>query len=102
LRQAQPLVDAEVARIGSLKSKRSRGAPKRLDDKFYANYLAMIANAVEILREENSHTPNADNAITKLINPLIIQKRGRSAKRPSLQTLRRWNTNAKKLSILNK
>jgi hypothetical protein len=99
---AQPLVDAEVARIASLKRKRSRGAPKRHDDSFYGNYLAMVANAIEILREENSHKPNADNAYKVLIRPLMIQKRGRAGKIPGLTALRRWHTEAKKLSILNK
>ena len=99
---AQPLVNAEVARIGSLKSKRSRGAPKRHDDKFHADYLAMIANAIEILREENSHEPNAENAYKVLIRPEFIKRRGRMGKIPSLTTLRRWHTEAKKLSILNK
>ena len=98
----QPLVNAEMARIGSLKSKRSRGAPKRHDDKFHAAYLAMIANAIEILREEKSHEPNAENAYKVLIRPEFIKRRGRMGKIPSLTTLRRWHTEAKKLSILNK
>lgn len=99
---AQPLVEAEMARRGSLKSKRPRGAPKRHDDKFHADYLAMIANAIEILREENSHEANAENAYKVLIRPMIIERRGRQGKIPSLTTLRRWHTEAKKLSILNK
>ena len=99
---AQPLVDAELERRGSLKIKRSRGAPKRHDDKFHTYYLAMIANAIEILREENSHKPHADNAYKFLIRPMIIERRGRQGKIPSLTTLRRWHTEAKKLSILNK
>lgn len=99
---AQPLVDAEATRIGSFKSKRPRGAPKRHDAKFHTDYLAMIANAIEILREENSHKPNADNAFKVLIRPMFIEKRGRRGKIPSLTTLRRWHTEAKKLSILNK
>ena len=99
---AQPLVNGERTRIGSLKSKRSRGAPKRHDAKFYADYLAMIENAIEILREENSHEPNAENTYKVLIRPMFIETRGRRGKIPSLTTLRRWHTEAKKLSILNK
>jgi hypothetical protein len=99
---AQPLVEDEMARRGSLKSKRSRGAPKRHDEKFHADYLAMVANAIEILREENSHEANAENTYKVLIRPMIIERRGRQGKIPSLTTLRRWHTEAKKLSILNK
>ncbi|MDA1332425.1 MAG: hypothetical protein O3A65_08110 [Proteobacteria bacterium] len=81
-----------------IKRKRPRGAPKRHDHIFYGNFLAMVENAIEMVREENSHKPNAFNALKFEIRPLVIKKRGRAGKIPSLKTLLNHYTKAKKLN----